>query len=71
MKAVVDHFEEDIAKLEVIGTKQVVCVPRSKLPGVVGEGSVVDDTGGSWQLDNEEAARRRSLSSDLVNSLLK
>ena len=71
MKAVIDHFEGSVAKLEVIGSKETLSVPKSSLPPVAGEGSVVENAGGKWVLDREETTRRRSLASDLVNSLLK
>ena len=71
MRAVVDGFEGSKARLEEIGTRRLVVVSRSSLPKDAGEGSVVDNGSGAWKLDNEEAARRRKLASDLVNSLLK
>lgn len=71
MKAVIDHFEGNVAKLEVIGSKETLNVSKTDLPPAVGEGSVVDNASGKWVLDKEETARRRSLASDLVNSLLK
>ncbi len=71
MKAVIDHFEGTVAKLEIIGSKEAINIPKRDLPPAVGEGSVVDNASGKWALDKEETARRRSLASDLVNSLLK
>lgn len=71
MRAVVDGFEGDKARLEELGTKKLIVVSRRSLPKNAGEGSVVDDAAGTWQLDNDEAARRRKLASELVSSLLK
>ena len=71
MKAVVDGFEGNKARLEVIGTKEKVVVDRVDLPHDAGEGSVVDNAGGTWELDIKESAKRREKSANLVNSLLK
>lgn len=71
MKAVLDEFEGDKARLEEIGTRKQIVVPRSTLPSVAGEGSVLDNSTGAWRLDNAEAAARREKSSELVNKLLK
>lgn len=69
MKAVLDHFEGDKAVLEVIGTKEKKTVKKSELPKGSGEGTVVDNTSGSWQLDIEEAKKRREKAASLLNSL--
>lgn len=71
MRAVLDEFEGDLARLEEIGTRKRIVVPRSELPSAAGEGSVLDDSSGTWQLDNAEASARRKASSELVNKLLK
>ena len=71
MKAVVDGFEGNKARLEAIGSQKTVVVSRSELQRNAGEGSVVDDAGGSWELDIEETARRRKRAAALVSELLK
>ena len=71
MKAVVDSFEGNKARLEVIGTKEKIVIDRSDLPGDTGEGSVIDNAHGAWELDIKETAKRRERSANLVNSLLK
>ncbi len=71
MKAVIDGFEGDKARLEVIGSRERRVVSRAELPRDAREGDVVDDASGSWELDIEETTRRRKLAADLVASLLK
>jgi hypothetical protein len=71
MKAILDHFEGTKAVLGEIGTKKTISVAKSSLPKMAGEGSALDNTSGSWQLDNGIAADRRSAAADLVNELFK
>ncbi len=71
MRAVLDEFEGDKARLEEIGSRERLVVLRSELPSEAGEGSVLDDSSGVWALDNEETAARRKKASELVSRLLK
>lgn len=69
MKAVLDLFEGDKAVLEVIGSKEKKTVKKSELPKGSGEGTVVDNASGSWQLDIDEAKKRRQKSASLLDIL--
>ena len=71
VKAVLDHFEGALAVLEEICTKKTISVAKSSLPKAAGEGSVLDNAAGSWRLNNDAAADRRSAAADLVNELFK
>lgn len=71
MRVVLDEFEGDKARLEEMGSRARLVVPRSELPSEAGEGSVLDDSSGAWTLDNEETAARHKKASELVSRLLK
>ena len=72
MKAIIDRFEDNnLAVLELNDQPgNMLTISRDELPSNACQGDVLYYQNGSWTLDEEETAQRRSEIDELFNSLL-
>lgn len=55
----IDRFEEDIAVLENINTKEILNIKRKCLPNIVIEGDIIKRINGKFCLDKEKTIKRK------------
>jgi len=68
MNGIIDHFEGDMAVVELQG-KIMKNIYLTVLPYGVQEGDVIVFTGGKWWLDQEETAKRKAEIEQLAEDL--
>lgn len=55
----IDRFEEDIAVLENINTKEIINIEKKHLPGIAEEGDIIKRINGKFFLDEQKTMQRK------------